>query len=219
MAEEPQEPTGGGAEPVSQEPAVKPEFLPDQFWADDQADYGAFRSEFETLSQFKSEAEAAQASLPQSADDYAVALREGFEVPEGVEYQLNPDDPRVPALREFAHKHGLSQDAMHDLLEMHAGGEIEAIKTQQSHSIEEMKKLGSDASGRVERIKNSLISQLPKSQGEALADALTTADAVIAVDALLGRMTGKPAAPAEPATPADPRNGMTGMEALSHLRR
>ena len=61
------------------------------------------------------------AQVPADPDGYELTLPEDFEHPDpGNPLEINPDDPRLPAAREFAHRHNLTQAQFRELLALDA---------------------------------------------------------------------------------------------------
>lgn len=101
-------------------------------------------------------AQAKQNLLPKSADEYAVKLPENFRVPEGVEYQFDDKNPALGQLKAIAHKHGISQDAVSELLGVYAGAEIGGLMNVNQAKTAELAKLGPTASSRIENVQTWL---------------------------------------------------------------
>lgn len=200
--------------------AEKPGYLPDNFWNTDtgEADFGAFRSEFDTLSEFKAAQDERIASLPKEADGYEVGLPEGFEIPEGTDYEFNPDDPRVGPLKEWAAANQVSQAALNDLIGLHAGHDIEGVKETTAFAQAEMAKLGDNPQARINTVKEVVSSLLPKANAEAVMAGATTYEAVVGLELMASRMRGASTAP----QPKNSRQmetfaGMTTTEKLNNL--
>lgn len=126
--------------PTPATPAARPDWAPESFWNKDkgEVDGAAFRKSFDELTAFKATTDSAKLTLPQKPEEYKVELSKNFKPPEGVEFALKADDPAIPRIQAFAHKHGLPQDAVNELADEYAGlmiGDTVAIKEAEKAQI------------------------------------------------------------------------------------
>ncbi|WP_170759982.1 hypothetical protein [Ruegeria lacuscaerulensis] len=193
-------------------------------------DTEGFSNQFNELSAFKSQHDERISALPQKAEDYAFKVGEGFQFPEGfdpTEFQqpvlgedgnpvmvdgkiqmrefdvndmIDAKDPDLPALQAVLHKHQVPQELMGELAGILAGRELRGMIEASKAAKEEKQALGPDAQTRIDVVKRSLSAKLPEAQANALADDITSADTLRAIEAIL-----KPgSAPVSPA----PGNGL-----------
>src|SRR5690606_11132097 len=99
----------GGGKPA--EKPVRPDWLPETIW---DADKGFKKDDFDSLVALKAETDSRRASVPAEAGKYEVNLPASFKMPEGFELKegecmINEADPRVAALREWAHSQCMTQ--------------------------------------------------------------------------------------------------------------
>ena len=88
-------------------------------------------------------------ALPQKPEDVKIELPKEFQLPQGVEFKLDPAKPEFSKLQAAAVKHGLSQDAVTDLVGVYAETMVgsEAVLTAAKQA--EIAKLGANGPARV----------------------------------------------------------------------
>ena len=77
-------------------------------------------------------------------------------VPHGFEPKVNPKDPRIPALREFAHKHHLSQEAVSALIGLDLQAQVADQMAADEAIQAEMKALGENGKARIAAVERGL---------------------------------------------------------------
>lgn len=183
---------GSGSPPVLSSP---PEGLPAQFWDQQtgQVNLPEFVKSYGEVSAFKTQHDQRIAALPKDPKDYKIELKlpDGVKVPDGAEFKIDDKDPRLPAVRAFAHKHQLSQDTVNELISLHAQMEIEAYAAGEAELQAEMKKLGSNGPARTQAAETFLKANLGKDEYEALRPVIGNAVAFAAVEKLIARATSQ----------------------------
>lgn len=174
-------------------------FVPEQFLKDGKPDGKAFRERFDELAAFEATTNEARSELPAKPEDYAFDIPDDFELPEGIELKIDPEDPDLPVLRSWAHENAVPQKAMNELAKIFAGRELRAQTGAMEEFNKEFAALGKDAQSRIDTIKRSLTARLPADQADALMGATFTAPAVKALEKLLSGPGGRATTPA--ATP------------------
>jgi hypothetical protein len=91
-------------------------------------------------------------SRPQKADDYKIALPKDFKAPAGVEFKLDASDPAFGNLKNVALKHGLSQQAVDELIGVYAGREVGTQAAIDAARAAEVAKLGASGPARVDEV-------------------------------------------------------------------
>lgn len=114
-----------------------------------------------------------KATLPADPAGYQVALPEGFKV-EGGELTINPADPALADLRNFAHANGWSQQQFSDVLAIEAQRVARVNAQLNAARNAEIAKLGSAASQRIDAIA-SWWSSMTGDDGKVLGTILTMA--------------------------------------------
>jgi hypothetical protein len=139
---------------------ARPEWLPEDQW---DTTSNAIKPEFGThygeLKTFFDAEQARKAALPQKPEDIKfddVKLPEGITAPDGMEIKINPDDPRIPVIRDMAIKRGWDQDTVNELVALDARMQIEGHNAEMQRIAAEDAKLGSNAKDRKEAVGNWL---------------------------------------------------------------
>lgn len=188
---------GGG----DAQPPARPDYIPENFW---DAEKGFKSDDLNALVAFKAEHDANLAQVPDSADKYEVKLPQdfklpdGFKLPEGQEAIINPDDPRVAAVREYAHANKFSQAQFEGLIALGAQADITEM-SRLSEAVEEQRtQLGSKAQDRINAVTSWLGAKLGGELANALVPLMYTAKSVQAFESLMrlnrGDVPGTPGA-------------------------
>jgi hypothetical protein len=117
-------------------------------------------AEIKELAAFKATDDSRRLTLPKTPEEYEVRLPKNYQIPQGIEYTINPDDPIVPHARDFALKAGLSKDQFEQLVGLYAQAEIGRQQRYQAAAKDEILKLGPNASTRVTVVQTFLKAQL-----------------------------------------------------------
>jgi len=198
--------TGGGngdLHPAFNSPAPatssRPEWLPESSW-DASANSVKVDSGLRAVFERDSAARAAKAQLPARPDDYTISLPSDFTLPDGSGFapeqlQINADDPRIPMVRAFAHKHGLSQAAVSELVALDAQMQIQNYNAETARLTDENKKLGDRAEDRVKAV--AAWAEGMQERGEIGRDELdavmgiaTTAAGIVFLEKMIGKANG-----------------------------
>lgn len=153
--------------------------------------------ERDELKTFKAAEDVRKGSLPQKADDYKLELPADFKLPAGVDFKLDTTNPALGQLRAVAHKHGLTQEAVNELIGVYAGNEVGSQAAITTARNAEIAKLGTSAPARVDNVVNWLSgmdSSADKGDAKALAGMLVTARHVEAFERIINRLTTQGAA-------------------------
>lgn len=199
---------GGG----SSEPLARPDYIPESFW---DTEKGFKTDDFNTLLTTKAERDAHLAQVPEKPDGYQVKLPEnfqlpeGFSMPEGQNFEIDENDPRVGAVREFAHANQLSQDQFGQLIAIGARMDIEQQIGLDKALAEQAEQLGAKGKERVSAVTTWLGAKLGGEAAQALAPMLYTAKAVQAFERLMSLYRG--------VVPGNPGSGRDGLEGSSKI--
>lgn len=110
------------------------------------------RKQFDELSAYKAEQSIKAQSVPQSADEYALALPEDFENPLGGEITFDDQSPFMAQARDAAHEMGLSQEGFSKLLAIYTAAQIHEHQKFGKMREEQVKLLGANGPARVDAI-------------------------------------------------------------------
>jgi hypothetical protein len=88
-------------------------------------------------------------TLPATPDDYRAELPADFVTPQGVEFHFDPADPSLALARDFAHRHGLSQEQFSGMAAIYAASKVREIVAIDKAVKVEIGKLGAAGTDRV----------------------------------------------------------------------
>jgi hypothetical protein len=88
-------------------------------------------------------------ALPQKPEDVKIELPKEFQIPQGVEFTLDATKPEFSKLQAAAVKHGLSQEAVTDLVGVYAETLVGSQATLTAAHQAEIAKLGANGPARV----------------------------------------------------------------------
>lgn len=191
---------GGGNESQAGD-VIRPDALPENYWdatakAPNYEVLGKDLTEFSTL---KTERDARIAAIPKEGA-YAFDLPADFKIPDGLKWNVDPNDPLAKAALGFAKAQGLTQPQFTAMTRMWADlqvAEVSAMKADQTKAAEaaanETKALGENAEGRRTAVKTWLSGdtlKLGKEQVEALTPLLSKAAGVMALERMMTALAG-----------------------------
>lgn len=213
------------ASPDTTSPTTRPEGIPDSYWDAEKnslkVDPVALANDLkerDELKTFKAAEDVKAASRPQKADDYKLELPTDFKPPAGVEYKLDAANPALGQLRAVAHKYGMTQDAVSELLGVYAGNEVGTQQSIATAKAAEIAKLGATAPARVDNVINwftGMDSSADKGDAKALAGMLVTARQVEAFERIINKVTTQGTAGFSQSHRAPPDQGIPGFEKMS----
>lgn len=170
-----------------------PEGLPQQFWDDKsgQVKMADFVTAHNDLVKASSEHKAKLDALPKKAEDYKLELKLPSEVkmPDGLDIKIDEKDQRVVGLRAFALKHGMTNDAVNELIALDAQSQIAAFNASEELLQAEMQKLGANGKERVSAMNAFLEKHVPAAQREALRPFVANAEAFAGLETLISKIT------------------------------
>jgi hypothetical protein len=216
--------------PATEVAAARPEGIPDSYWDSatnalkvDPAALAKDLRERDELKTFKASEDSRRLSLPQKAEDYKLELPSDFKAPEGIEYKLDAANPALANLRAVAHKHGITQDAVKELLGVYAGNEVGTQQAIATAKAAEIAKLGTTAPARVDAVVNWLTGMdgsADKGDAKALAGMLVTARHVEAFERIMNKFSSQGTASFSQSHRTAPEtNGIPGYEKMTFEQR
>lgn len=134
---------------------------------------------------FKAADDSRRLTLPQKPEDYRLELTKSFKAPQGIEFKPNENDPVLPMARAFAQKHGLTQDAFSELVDLHAAGQVGTMQAISNAKTAELGKLGATGTARMDAATTWLKAQVGDDLGKEITSYLFTAKQVEAVEKLM----------------------------------
>jgi len=229
-ASDPKPASPDGTPPKSEAAPARPDGIPDSYWDAekntlkvDPAALAKDLRERDDLKTFKAAEDVKALSRPQKADDYKLELPADFKPPAGVEFKLDAANPALGQLKQVAHKHGLTQDAVNELIGVYAGNEVGTQAAIAAARAAEIAKLGPTAPARVDGVINWLTgmdSSNDKGDAKALAGMIVTARHVEAFERIITRLTNQGSASFSQShrVPADEKS-IPGFEKMSFEQR
>lgn len=173
------------------DPPKIPDGLPPQFWDSQagQVNTPELVKAYGEIATFKAQHEERLAALPKDPKDYKLEIKlpDTVKLPEGFKPEIDEKDPRVPAVRAFAHKYQLPQDALNELVALDAQMQVEEFVANEAAIQAEMKKLGENGKARVGAIESFLKANVAKDEYEALRPVIGNALAVQAIEKLIAK--------------------------------
>src|SRR5262249_4248805 len=97
----------------------------------------------------KANADARRATMPATPEAYEAKLPEGFKLPEGIAWEVDPADPLLAAARRGANSRGMDQGGFSELLGLSAGAQAGSEAKINAARRAEIEKLGANGSMRV----------------------------------------------------------------------
>lgn len=196
-------------------PATKPTWLTDAHWDPTAGairldEFGKHYGELATFHKTETEKRAA---LPAKPEDYKleVKLPDTVKVPDGFQVKIDEKDPRVPILRNLAHKYGFHPDAVNALVALDAEQKIAAHNAEAERVAGEMKALGDKAKDRIAAVENwgkGLVSkgEITNEEYEEIRAIGASAAGVSLLEKLIAKANGKvPGAGGDPPPPPQPK--------------
>lgn len=182
-------------------------FIPEAFKGEAGYDTAKFRADYDEAVAFRATEAERKAALPKEPGEYAFALPDDHRWPDGFDAALVPatkgedgkdipfdpasllsaDDPDVPLVQALLHELGAPKEAMGKIASIFANREIRGLQQAVAAAAAEKKALGPDAPARIATAVRALETRLPGPQAKALADAITSADALRAVEGLIAK--------------------------------
>lgn len=192
--------------------ATRPDWLPESYFdpaTGIKPEFGAHYAEIATAQKTFTEQQAALAARKPEDIKFELKLPETVKLPEGVELKVNPDDPRIPILRDLALKNNWTQDQVDALVALDAQQVIASHTAEAARLTAEKSKLGANADDRIKAVA-SAVKTLPGISADELAEVqvlTATASGVSFLERLLAKANGAvPGAgghqPQTPSTPA-----------------
>lgn len=174
---------GGAEQGAAASGPVRPEGLPDELWDDaNGVKTGDLWSAYRDL---KAEVEAKRADVPGENETYDLALPEGFEVPDGLSVEIAKDDPLWADFQALGREAGLSKADFGKFVGAFAKYQIAQQTADVDAYVAEKTKLGANADVRINAANDWLKANLTIGQADALGAALTSAEGVQALEALI----------------------------------
>ena len=168
-----------------------PEGLAANFWDTEKNEIkiSDLIADHSNLSKFKTETEERFKERPESPEKYELRLPEGVELPEGLEFEFQPDSPLAQMARQIAFDSGRGQKGFDELVAAFVQHEI-SKDAEDKTAIEEtykaeMQKLGERGKERTDAADAFLKANLSEDEYDAINSIATSAIGVQAIEKLM----------------------------------
>lgn len=170
----------------------RPSWVPEAYWDAQAKSVKAedFGKHLESLTALQTAAEARKALVPESPDKYELGLPEGFDIPEGLELDMN--DPRLPALREYAHKAGWTPDEFKQVVALDVQRALAERQAVENAKAAEVNLLGENATARLDAVAKFIDANAKSpEQAKAVGQMLMSASAVEFFESLVSKVSSQ----------------------------
>jgi hypothetical protein len=124
-------------------------------------DIALSETELRDLLAFKSTEDSRRLTAPTRAEDFKLELPADLKMPEGVTFQINPNDAAIEPARAFALRNNLSQQQFSEMLGLYAASQATEMVAFNAAKAAELAKLGDTAQPRISAIQTWLRSMSP----------------------------------------------------------
>lgn len=174
---------------------TKPDWLPESFFDKTAGpkwdDFGKHFAEVVTRDAAE---QSRRLALPQKPEDVKLELPKDFTLPQGVEFKLDPTKPEYSRLQAAAVKHGLSPEAISDIVGIGAEMAVGSQTILNTARAAEVEKLGANGTARITALQTFFSGMLGESDGKQIAGMLVTAGIVQAAEKLAAKFASQGAA-------------------------
>ena len=204
-------------------------WAPEAFVKDGAVDTGKLRERFDELTAFEASTNERKAMLPSDPAEFEMrvpelTLPEGLSMPKDAEgndvpFELDENDPELPALRQLGIELELDQEGLDKILHLYAVRELRAAKELEEGAQQEMAKLGPEGKTRITEIERQLNARLPKEMASAITDSISSADALRGLERLMSKASPRATNPAPQRPDMSNLTPLEKLEAASEARR
>ena len=204
-------------QPRRQLPATaptRPDWLPEKFFdATKGPNLDEFGKHYAEVATRDAAEQVRRLALPQKPEDVKIELPKEFQLPQGVEFKFDATKPEFSKLQAAAVKHGLSSEAVSDLVGVYAETLVGSEATLNAAKQAEIGKLGANGPARVTALGTFFDGLLGETEGKQMKQMLVTAGIVQAAEKLVAKFSPRRARPRSrrrTASPAAPGQGVAG---------
>jgi hypothetical protein len=134
-------------------------------------------------------------TLPASPDKYDTKVSPALKLPDDAKPELDPADPMWGKAKAWAHKHGLSQHAFEEAVDLVVSRDTVSAQQFQRARDGELRKLGAGAKVRMDAIEGFYTDLLGKDMAKAAMSRIWTSDDVIRAEKVVARFKGQGVSP------------------------
>jgi hypothetical protein len=118
--------------------------------------------ELRDLVSFKASEDSRKLTAPTRAEDFKLELPADLKMPEGVTFQIDPNNPAIEPARAFALRNNLSQQQFSEMLGVYAATQASEMVQFNAAKAAEVQKLGDAANARVDAVRTWLRATVPE---------------------------------------------------------
>jgi len=178
-------------------------FVLDKYKADGRSDADAVTEQAKAYAELQSKFGA----FTGAPDEYEVAVSEAMQ--EHINLDDYKDDPLLDEFKTVAKDIGLNNEGFNQLTELYFKGQLADTQALDDHRASEMKLLGNNADRRIENITQWAHHNLDSETGDKLTNALVSASAVEAFEAIIGKTRNAPQSQESASAPAFSKSDLT----------
>lgn len=177
------------ASPPADKPA-RPAWTPESYWdAEKSAVKPEFADHYKDLATFKALEESRKLTLPKTPDEYQAQLPKDFQLPQGLEYKIDPANPIMTQAKQLMHDidngRVSGQAAFEKMIGLYAGAQVSNEQMLKGARDAEVGKLGPAGPARVTAVQSFLEAQLGAEHGKFMGNMLVTAQHVEGFEKLM----------------------------------
>lgn len=182
--------------------------IPEQFRPEGKVDMAAFRLAYDEMASKQAQYDERTAALPKKPEDVVFKapedltpyLPEGFEWPKGEDgnplpLEIDDKSPMLDEFRKIAVAEGFSQKGIDHLRDLLVKDNVSRVVEAMNNAKEQKTALGPNGQSRIDTVNRTLQARLPANLAKAVADTITSADALRGLETLLSKGTTPTTAP------------------------
>lgn len=181
---------------TSSSPPTRPEWVPETCWdAQKGLNAEAYGKHFgENVTPLLTAHAAEQVrrnALPQKPEEYKLDLPKDFTLPQGVEFKFDASKPEYAKFQQIAHKRGLDQDTVTELLGTYAETMVGNETLVAQARAREIEKLGANATARITALNQFFTGTLGEDGAKAIGSMMVTSNIVTNLEKLVAKFASQ----------------------------
>lgn len=131
-------------------PSARPDWLPEKYFdATKGPNFDEFGKHYNEIMTRDAAEQSRRLALPSKPEEVKLELPKDFQLPQGMEFKLDPSMPEYSKMQAAAVKHGLSPEAISDLVSIYAETKVGSQATIDAAHAAEVAKLGANGPARI----------------------------------------------------------------------
>jgi hypothetical protein len=174
----------------------RPDWLPEKFFdATKGPNFDDFGKHYNEIMTRDAAEQSRRLALPAKPEDVKLELPKDFQLPQGMEFKLDPTKPEYGKLQAAAVKHGLSPEAISDIVAIHAETVVGSETTISAAHQAEIAKLGANGPARVTALETFFTGLVGSDGAKQIKNMAVTASLVQALEGVAAKFVTQGAAP------------------------